>query len=224
MSVRILLVDDHGIVRDGLRSRFEKQSDMDIEVVGETGDGEQAVQLVQELVPDIVIMDVSMPKSNLSGIEATRQIISKFPKVKVVALSIHSEDVVVYKMIMAGALGYVLKENIFDELLKAIKAINDGHAYLSPEVTHVVIDIIMNGSIGKQPIDTLKERERAVIRGKWIGRTTKQIALDQHVSIKTIEGDGRKIFKVLDVESWPEVCDKALRAGIISQRKRPRCR
>lgn len=219
MSTRILLVDDNAMVREGLRSLIEHKPNTDMEVVGEAEDGEKALRLVRKLLPDVVVMDVAMP--NVNGVEATHQIVSKFPKAKVIALSIHSEEEFVYNMIKAGAVGYVLKVSIFDELLKSIQAVTAGHAYLSPEVTCMVIDAIKNGETLKSRIDTLTERERTVIRGKWIGKTTKQIAMEQHVSNKTIEGDGPKIFKKLNVESWPEVFDIALDAGIISRRKRP---
>ena len=215
MSIRILLVDDNAIMREGLRSLIEHESNIDMEVVGEAEDGEKALGLVQKLLlPDIVVMDISMP--NLNGIEATRQIIGKFPKVKVIALSVHSEEGFVYNMIRAGALGYVLKVSIFDELLKAIKAITAGHAYLSPEAAHVVIDIIKNGKLRGSLIDALTERERTVIQLRWKGKNTKQIALPLNKSEKTIESDGLKIFKKLNVDSWAEVFRIALREKLIS--------
>lgn len=214
MSTRILLADDNAIVREGLRSLIEHESNIDMEVVGEAEDGEKALGLVQKLLPDIVVMDISMP--NLNGIEATRQIIGKFPKVKVIALSVHSEEGFVYNMIRAGALGYVLKVSIFDELLKAIKAITAGHAYLSPEAAHVVIDILKNGKLRGSLIDALTERERTVIQLRWKGKNTKQIALQLNKSEKTIESDGPKIFKKLNVDSWAEVFRIALREKLIS--------
>jgi len=218
MSTRILLVDDNAMVREGLVSLIKHKPNTDMEVVGEAKDGEKALGLVRKLLPDIVVMDVAMP--NVNGVEATRQIVSKFPKVKVIALSIHSEEGFVYNMIKAGAVGYVLKVSIFDELLKAMQAVSAGHAYLSPEVTRMVIDAIKKGETLKSRIDTLTERERTVIQLRWKGKNTKQIALELDKKNKTIEGDSPKIFKKLNVESWPEVFDIALDAGIISRRKR----
>jgi DNA-binding NarL/FixJ family response regulator len=185
-----------------------------MEVVGEAQDGETALALVEKLMPDIIVMDVAMP--NVNGIEATRKIVNKFPKVKVVALSIHSDEGFVYNMIKAGASGYVLKVSIFDELLKAMQAVSAGHAYLSPEITRIVINIIKKGKIRESLIDTLTEREHKVVESKWKGKNTKQIALELHVSPKTIEADSHKIFTKLHVQSWPEVFRLALQENIIS--------
>lgn len=214
MSTRILLVDDNAMVREGLVSLIEHKPNTDMKVVGEAEDGEKALGLVRKLLPDIVVMDVAMP--NVNGVEATRRIVSKFPKVKVIGLSIHSEEGFVCNMIKAGASGYVLKVSIFDELLKAMQAVTAGHAYLSPEVTRVVIDIIKNGKTGESQIGTLTERERTVIQLRWKGKNTKQIALQLNKSEKTIESDGPKIFKKLNVDSWAEVFRIALREKLIS--------
>src|SRR4030043_668230 len=135
MSTRILLADDHGITRQGLRSLLEKESD--IEVVGEADNGREVIDLVRKLAPDMVIMDITMP--NLNGVDATRYIIRDFPQVKVIALSIHSNRAFVVDMLKAGASGYVLKECTFDELVEAIRTVTDGGVYLSPKVAGVVV-------------------------------------------------------------------------------------
>ena len=214
MSIRILLADDNAMLREGLRSLIEHESNMDMEVVGEAKDGEKALDLVEKLLPEIVVMDVAMP--NVNGVEATQQIVNKFPAVKVIALSIHSDEGFVYNMIKAGALGYVLKVSIFDELLKAMQAVSAGHAYLSPEITRMAINIIKKDKTRKSLIEILTEREYKVIKSKWKGKNTKQIALEQHVSSKTIEGDSHKIFTKLNVQSWAEVFHLALQEKIIS--------
>lgn len=214
MSIRILLADDNAMLREGLRSLIEHESNMDMEVVGEAKDGEKALDLVEKLLPEIVVMDVAMP--NVNGVEATQQIVNKFPAVKVIALSIHSDEGFVYNMIKAGALGYVLKVSIFDELLKAMQAVSAGHAYLSPEITRMAINIIKKDKTRKSLIEILTEREHKVIKSKWKGKNTKQIALEQHVSSKTIEGDSHKIFTKLNVQSWAEVFHLALQEKVIS--------
>ena len=136
MSIKILLTDDHAMIRQGLHSLLESQPDLT--VVGEAEDGRKTIELVQKLQPDIVIMDVSMP--NLNGIEATHQISRTSPETKIIALSIHSNRRFVCDMLRAGAYGYILKESLFDELLLAIQTVVAGNRYLSPRVTGVVVD------------------------------------------------------------------------------------
>ena len=136
MSIRVLLAEDHTIVRESLRSLLEKQPDM--EVVGEANDGRGAIELARELLPNIVIMDIKMPY--LNGIEATRQIINEFPQIKIIALSIHSNRRFVADMLGAGATGYVLKECLFDELVQAIQAVTAGDSYFSSRITGIVVD------------------------------------------------------------------------------------
>ena len=131
MSIRIIIVDDHGIIREGLCSLLESQPD--IEVIGQAEDGHNAIELVRKMQPDIVIMDVTMPK--LNGMDATRQITQLFPKVKVIGLSGHTDNSFIIRMLKAGASAYVLKHCLFDELLEALQVVSQGGRYLSPEVT-----------------------------------------------------------------------------------------
>jgi len=214
MSVRILLADDHGIIRQGLHSLLEKQPDM--EVVAEAEDGRRALDLVQELLPDIVIMDVTMP--NLNGVDATRQIVDRFPKVKVIALSIHSNRRFVADMLKAGASGYILKECLFDELVRAIRTVTTDSIYLSPRITSIVIDDYVN----IMPDDevsissVLTDREREVLQLLAEGKSTKQIALALHVSTKTIEANRRQIMEKLDIHSVAELTKYAVREGLTS--------
>jgi DNA-binding NarL/FixJ family response regulator len=212
MSIGILIAEDHTIVREGLRSLIEKQPDM--EIVCEAEDGRVAVERVREFLPNVVIMDITMP--NLNGIEATRQIVSEFPQIKVIALSIHSNRRFVADMLGAGAAGYVLKECLFDELVQAIKAVAAGESYLSSRITGVVIEHYVRGlaAIADSLLSSLTSREREVLQLIAEGNTTKKIALDLHVSTKTIEANRRQIMEKLDVHSIAELTKYAVREGL----------
>jgi len=212
MSIKILLVDDHAIIREGLRSLLEKQPEM--EVIADTDDGRKAIELVRELLPDIVIMDITMP--GLNGIEATRQITAEFPDVKVIALSIHSKRRYVADMLSAGATGYILKECLFDELVQAIKAIAAGGRYLSPRITDVVVSDYVKrlSTSADSPFEALKTREREVLQLVAEGKSTKQIALELHVSTKTIEANRRQIMEKLNIHNVAELTKYAVREGL----------
>ena len=212
MKIRVLLVDDHAIIREGLRSLLEKQPEM--EVVADTDDGRKAFEFVRELLPDIIIMDITM--RGLNGIEATRRIIAEFPAVKVIALSIHSKRRYVADMLSAGASGYILKECLFDELVQAIKAVVAGGRYLSPKITDVVVsDYVKHlSATADSPFEALKTREREVLQLVAEGKSTKQIALDLHVSTKTIEANRRQIMEKLDIHSVAELTKYAVREGL----------
>ena len=214
MSTRILLVDDHAITRQGLRSLIEKQPDL--EVVGEAEDGRKALDLVRELLPDIVITDITMP--NLNGIDATRQIVRQFPKVKVIALSVHSNRAFVADVLKAGASGYVLKDCTFDELVEAIRTVVDGSVYLSSKIAGVVVsDYVQRLSrIVESPLETLTEREREVLQMIGEGKNTIQIALQLHVSTKAIEANRRKIMEKLGAHSVAELVKIAVLGGLTS--------
>ncbi|MFQ6036744.1 MAG: response regulator, partial [Sedimentisphaerales bacterium] len=214
MSTQILLVDDHAITREGLRSLIEKQPDM--EVVGEAEDGRKAFDLVRELLPDIVITDITMP--NLNGVDATRQIVRQFPKVKVIALSIHSNRAFVADMLKAGASGYVLKECTFDELVEAIRTVADDGVYLSPKVAGVVVSDYVQRlfRIAESPLEALTERERVVLQLIGEGKNTKQIALQLHVSTKTIEANRHRIMEKLGARSIAELVKIAVLGGLTS--------
>jgi DNA-binding NarL/FixJ family response regulator len=214
MSIRILLADDHGIIRQGLRSLLEKEPDM--QVVGEAEDGRRAIELVNECSPDIVIMDITMP--NLNGVEATRHITGESSKSKVIALSIHSNRRFVADMLKAGASGYILKECLSDELVQAIRTVSTGGRYLSPRITDVVIDDYVKrlSTTPESRIATLTARERQVLQLLAEGKSTKQIALDLHVSSKTIEANRRRIMEKLDIHSIAELTKYAVREGLTS--------
>ena len=212
MSIKILLADDHAIMRQGLRSLIEKQPDM--EVVGEAEDGRKAIELVRELVPDIVIMDITMP--DLNGVEATRKITGELPKVKVIALSINSNRRFVTDMLGAGATSYVLKECLFDELVQAIQAVAAGHSYLSSRITGIVVEDYVNrmATVADSPLASLTGREREVLQLVAEGVSTKQIALKLHVSTKTVEANRRQIMEKLDIHTVAELTRYAVREGL----------
>ena len=156
--IRVLLAEDHAIVREGLRSLLEKQPD--IEVVCEAEDGRIAVERARELLPDVVVMDITMP--NLNGVEATRKIIEEFPQIRVIALSIHSNRQFVANMLEAGATGYVLKEGLLEELVKAIRAVTAGENYLSSKIKGIVVEDYIKGltTVADSPLSSLTSRER----------------------------------------------------------------
>jgi len=215
MSIRILIADDHKIMRIGLRSLIERQTGM--EVIAEAQDGRKALQLARELKPDVIIMDIGMP--GLNGIEATRQIISENPVVKVVALSMHSDRRFVAGMLEAGAAGYLLKDCAFEELAQAIETVVNGQIYLSSEITGVVIgDYVRQLTTRDEAgaFKTLSAREREVLQLLAEGKTTKQIASLLHVSTKTIETHRSQIMEKLNIHSVAELTKFAIREGLTS--------
>jgi len=214
VSIRIIIVDDHGIIRQGLCSLLESQPD--IEVIGQAEDGHNAIELVREMQPDIVITDVTMP--NLNGVDATRQITQLFPKVKVIGLSGHTDNSFVTGMLKAGASAYVLKHCLFDELLEAIQVVSRGDRYLSPEVTKGIVSnyVRLLCESNASPLGILSEREREVLQLIAEGKSTKQIALDLHVSTKAIESNRRKIMQKLNSNNIAELVKLAIAGGLAS--------
>jgi DNA-binding NarL/FixJ family response regulator len=174
----------------------------------------KAVELTRELLPDVVIMDVTM--AGLNGIEATRLISSEFPEVKVIALSIHSQRRFIADMLSAGAAGYILKECLFDELVQAIQSVAVGGRYLSPRIADVVVDDYVKrlSTTIDSPLSDLTGREREVLQLVAEGKSTKEIALELHVSTKTIEANRRQIMEKLDVHSVAELTKCAVREGL----------
>ena len=210
MKIRILLADDHKIVREGLRTLIEKQPGL--EVVGEANSGRMAFKLAVELKPDVIIMDITMP--DLNGIEATRQIHSEIPNVKVIALSMHSDKRLVAGILMAGASGYLLKEDCDSgELARAIRAVAINQTYLSPKIGEVVIkDYVRHLSMtASSPFSILTPREREVLQLLAEGKNAKEIASSLHVSVKTVETHRNKIMEKLDIRSIAELTKYAIR-------------
>ncbi|MFC1762256.1 response regulator [Planctomycetota bacterium] len=214
MGIRIVLVDDHGIIREGLKTLLGEEPHLD--VVGQAADGWQAVQLVRQVKPDVVISDISMP--NLNGIDATREIVKEYPETKVIALSIHCDRSFVRDMLKAGASAYVLKEGLFNEVLEAIETVTAGGIYLSPKVAGVVVsDYVMRLSDHTEsPLDCLSTRQRQVLQMVAEGKNTKVIARQLHLSTKAIEACRRKIMDILDVHSVAEMVKVAIAGGLTS--------
>lgn len=214
MSIRIILADDHTIVRHGLNKLIQQQEDM--EVIAQAADGHSTVELTRELSPDMVIMDIGMP--DLNGIDATNQIIHEFPQVMVIGLSMHSGKKFVIEMLKAGASGYLLKDCALEELTTAIKAVASGKIYLSPSITDVVVENYVRHSEKKESsaFSLLSQREREVLQLMAEGNTTKQIGLKLHISPKTVEGHRLRIMEKLNMESVAKLTKYAIQEGLTS--------
>jgi two-component system, NarL family, response regulator NreC len=212
MSTRILLVDDHQMMREGLRALLEGQAG--VSVVGEAEDGRQAVEMVDSLKPDVVIMDVTMP--SLNGVEATRQILGRHPDVKVIALSIHSDQRFVRQMFEVGAAAYLLKEGAFDELTQAIRAVRDGESYISSRIAGAFIkEYVRPGARRAAPgAEVLSARENEVLQLIAEGKSTKEIASILRVGVKTVETHRRQVMLKLQINSVAELTKYAIRVGL----------
>ncbi len=214
MTIRILVADDHKIIREGLRSLLEKEETM--EVVAEAQDGIATVRLAQKLQPHVVIMDIGMPEMN--GIDATRQIVATVPGTRVIALSMHSDRRFVLQMLKAGASGYLLKDSAFEELVSAIKTVRSNQPYLSPKITDVVVKEYL-GSLPKNEataFSVLTAREREVLQLLAEGKSTKQIAATLNVSVKTVETHRQQLMEKLGLHSVAELTKYAVREGLTS--------
>lgn len=214
MTIRVLLAEDHKLVRECLRAALETEGD--IEVVAEADNGRMAVKLAADKQPNIVVMDVVMPDMN--GIEATRQILAEAPGVKVLALSMHSDKRFVAGMLSAGASGYVLKDCAFEELAQAIRMVAANKTYLSPRIAGVVVGDYVKQLAGAngQTASVLTAREREVAQLLAEGNSTKGVAATLHVSAKTIETHRRQIMAKLEIHSIAELTKFAIRAGLTS--------
>ena len=214
MSIRILLADDHRIMREGLRSVLEKELDM--EVIAEAKDGRMTVKLAEKLSPDVIVMDITMP--GLNGMDATREILSMVSDVKVVALSMHSDEQFVAGMLNAGASGYLLKDCAFEELCRAIRAVVANETYLSPGIAGIVVKEYRRG-LSRTEFSLspgLTAREREVVQLVTEGKSSKEIASLLHVSVRTVESHRHQIMDKLDIHTIAELTKYAIRKGITS--------
>jgi DNA-binding NarL/FixJ family response regulator len=208
-KIRILLADDHAVVRRGFGRILAAHADM--EVVGEAGNGREAVELAEELKPDVVVMDVSMPE--LNGIEATRRLMKAAPRVRVLALSMHKDSVYVREILRAGAQGYLLKDASDDDFINAVRAVGQGQGYISPAVSEAVLSDYRRHV--SDPIDLLTSREREVLQLIAEGKTNKEIAGALHLSVYTVDAHRGRIMEKLNLHSSGEIVRFAMRNGLI---------
>jgi two-component system response regulator NreC len=212
-KIRVLIADDHGLVRAGIRSLLEGHSD--IEVVGEAGSGQEAIEQTVRLEPDVVLMDIAM--GDLSGLEATAEIKERVPAVNILALTMHEREEYFFAMLKAGALGYVLKESEPDELLAAIRAVHTGEAFLSPSVTKAVLEdyLVQRPEQAQSRYDRLTLREKEVFRLAVEGKTTREMSDILHLSVKTLEKHRANMMRKLGLQNLPELIKYAIRQGLI---------
>jgi DNA-binding NarL/FixJ family response regulator len=209
-KILVLLADDHTIVRRGVRMLIDSQADM--EVVGEAGNGREAIEQARRLQPDIVVMDVSMPE--LNGIEGTRQICDELHNTRVLALSMHKDAVYVREILRAGARGYLLKDSEDEDLLKAIRLVSRGEAFLSPAISDAVLtDYRRHVS---HPVDLLTSREREILTMVGEGKTNKEIANALNLSVYTVESHRGSVMEKLNLHNTGDIVRFALRNGLIS--------
>jgi DNA-binding NarL/FixJ family response regulator len=213
-KLRILLADDHTVVRQGLRKVLEEREDW--EVVAEAGDGREAVRQAEELKPDVAIIDIAMPL--LNGIEATRQIVKRSPSTRVVVLTMHSDEAYVNQMLQAGAAGYLLKESADVDLIQAVSAVSKGKSFFSPIVARVMLDDYVRQLADKgitDRYDALSTREREIFQLIAEGKTNKEIAALLSISPSTVETHRARIMEKLDLHSAAEIVLYAVRKGVI---------
>jgi two-component system, NarL family, response regulator LiaR len=214
-KIRIVIADDHAVVREGTRALLEKEIDM--KVVGEASDGEEAVKLIQQLKPDIAILDISMPK--LSGIEVTRQVKAFLPSLGVLILSAYDNDEYVFALLEAGAAGYLLKDSPGREIAESVRTVYSGESVLHPSIARKVIQRALTSAAkpgtGKLETD-LSDREIEVLKLAAKGMTNKDIADSLCISIRTVQGHVNSIFHKLNVGSRTEAVFQSIKKGLIS--------
>lgn len=208
MPLHILLADDHVIVRQGFRSLLERAG---FEVIGEAGDGQEAIQLAEKFHPDVAVLDVAMPL--LNGIDAAREITKVSPRTKTILLTMYIQGRNVLDGIRAGVRGVVVKSRAFDELLRAIQTVGKGDTYLSPDVSNILVESY--GASGDVREPHLRDRERQVLQLVAEGKTTKEIATILGISVKTAESHRTKIMERLDIHDTAGLVRYAIRQGMI---------
>jgi DNA-binding NarL/FixJ family response regulator len=213
--IRVLLADDHVLIRAGLRLVVEGQPDLT--VVGEAGDGREAVAMAESLKPDVVVMDIGMP--NLNGIEAARQVIEKLPGAQVVMLSMHSDEGYVLRALKAGAKAYLLKDSAEADLARAIRAAAEGKSFFSPAVGKVLLEDYvrkLQRTGGEDSYELLSPREREILQLVAEGKSSKDIANVLNLSVYTVETHRARVMQKLNLRGIPELILYAVRKGIIS--------
>jgi len=212
--IRILLADDHSLLRDGLRLLLERQSDMS--VVAEAGDGREALRMVEEHRPDVAVMDIAMPL--LNGIDATKQIVAHSPATSVIMLSMHHDESYVIRALNAGARGYLLKDSLKADLIAAVKSVSQGHSYFSPKIRLILQEDYFRQMADKQKSDSLElltARESEILQLAAEGHSNKEIASLLSLSSHTVETHRAHILQKLNLHTVPELILYAVRKGII---------
>jgi len=213
--IRIVLADDHTVMRNGLRLLLERQPNL--QVVGEAADGRQAVALSESANPDVVIMDIGMP--NLNGIEAARQIVSHNPRTAIAILSMHSDESYVIRALKAGARAYLLKDSAEADLLAAVRALSEGKSFFSPAISRILVEDYMRQLERHGAEDTyelLTNREREILQLLAEGRTNKEVAAMLNLSLYTVETHRTHILQKLNLHNVPDLILYAVRKGIIA--------
>ncbi len=210
-KIRILLVDDHALMRDGIRALIDLQDD--IEIVGEACEGQEAIDKALELKPDVIIMDISMP--DMDGLEATRRIKRKDPSVKVLVLTQHDNREYILSTIKSGSDGYLPKRALGSELVAAIRAVHQGHSFLYPAAAGTLIEDYRR-QVGREPYDSLTEREREIFRLIADGHTSREIADTLFITLKTVHNHRAKIMIKLDIHNRSELIKYAIRKGLVT--------
>jgi two-component system response regulator NreC len=208
MPTRILLADDHALIRQGLRALLEKHG---FQVVSEASDGQETLRSAQETQPDVAIVDISMPI--LNGVDAARELKKSAPKIKVILLTQHDEDQYVTESLRAGVRGYVLKSQAGSDLIHAIQEVCRGSVYLSPQISRAVVDAYLSKTFAA--VDPLSGRERQVLQLVGEGKSTKAIAAHLGISVKTAESHRARLMKKLDIHETASLVRYAIRAGLI---------
>ncbi len=210
--MKIVLADDHHLVRAGIRSLLEKMSD--VQVVGEAGDGREALELIERLLPDVALLDISMP--GLNGIEVASRVTKTNAKTRVIILSMHAEQGYVAQALRAGVAGYLLKDAVAAELRLALTAAGQGKTYLSPAISSKVVEGYLSGDTqGEDPLAVLSERQRDVLQLIAEGRSTKEIASDLKLSVKTVEWHRSVLMERLDIHDVAGLVRFAIRVGLV---------
>jgi DNA-binding NarL/FixJ family response regulator len=209
--IKVLLADDHSIVRAGLRRIIEESGEMG--VIAEAADGREALRKAHEHLPDVAVIDISMPSCD--GLEAIRLLRNDYPQLPILVLTMHEEGQYVVRAIEAGAMGYITKQSAPEQLVKAICKVHGGHRYLTDEAAEALALRVAKGSQGRSPLDTLSMRELQVLRRLALGNTNREIARAYHISIKTVDTYRSRILKKLELRNNAELSRFAIQHGLI---------
>ncbi len=209
--IKVLLADDHSIVRAGLRRIVEESGDM--EVIAEAADGRQALTLVEQTAPDVAVVDISMP--GLDGLEVISRLQEQNPQLPILVLTMHEEGQYVVRAIQAGAMGYITKQAAPEQLVKAIRKVHAGNRYLTDEAAEALALRIAKGSNGQSPLESLSMRELQVLRRLAMGHTNREIARAYHISIKTVDTYRARLLKKLDLRNNADLSRFAIQNHLI---------